>query len=318
MYAKQRTRLMTQPIKLIIDTDPGIDDAMAIFYAAGAPDIDLIGLTSIFGNVTTEQATRNALRLLEWAGLSGVSVAQGAKQPRALPAFPPSHNVHGDEGFGTIPAAIPQGKAIEEPAAAFLVRMAREHKGELVLCPIGPLTNIADAIDLDPEFASNVARIVLMGGSLEEGGNITSHAEANIYHDPHAAERVFASGAHIVMVGLDVTHRILCTAEDFNTLEANAPRMGGLINEMSRFYLHFYTTVGKHDGCSLHDPAAVIACTHPQLFDSRAVPVMVSCDGETSGATLPAEDTRPNTDVLMRVDAEKVKRQFFDVMSALD
>lgn len=308
---------MTSSLKLIIDTDPGIDDAMAIFYAAAAPDIELLGLTSIFGNVTATQATRNALRLLEWAGLNDVPVAQGASKPRALPAFPPSHNVHGDEGFGEMPAETPKGKALDEPAAEFLVRMARQHKGELVLCPIGPLTNIADALDLDPEFASNVARIVLMGGSLEEGGNITPHAEANIYHDPHAAERVFASGANITMVGLDVTHRILCTAEDFDAMEAASPRLGGMINEMSRFYLHFYTTVGKHDGCSLHDPAAVIACTHPELFTSRAVPVSVSCEKETSGKTILAQDGRPETGVLMSVDASAVKRQFLHEMSKL-
>jgi len=309
---------MPNPIKLIIDTDPGIDDAMALFYAAGAPDIELIGLTTIFGNVTTQQATRNALRLLEWAHLSEVPVAQGANTPRILPAFPPSHNVHGVEGFGEMPAETPKGSALEESAAEFLVRMAREHKGELVLCPIGPLTNIAAALDLDPAFARNVARIVLMGGSLEEGGNITPHAEANIYHDPHAAEIVFASSAAITMVGLDVTHRILCTSEDFDALEAAAPRMGGMINEMSRFYLHFYTTVGKHDGCSLHDPAAVIACSHPHLFEARAVPVEVSCERETSGATQLAQDARGTTDVLMRVDAGAVKRQFFEVMHALD
>lgn len=309
---------MTKPIKLIIDTDPGIDDAMAIFYAAAAPDIELLGLTTIFGNVTIEQATRNALRLLEWADLSDIPVAQGAKKPRALPAFPPSHHVHGDEGFGTLPAETPKGQANSESAAEFLVRMARAHKGELVLCPIGPLTNIADALDLDPEFASNLARIVLMGGSLEEGGNITPHAEANIYHDPHAAERVFASGANITMVGLDVTHRILCTAEDFDALADAAPRLGGMINEMSHFYLHFYTTVGKHDGCSLHDPAAVIACTHPHLFKARAAKIEVSCEIDTSGATLLASDQRSSTDVLMSVEAEAVKAQYFQVMSTLD
>ncbi len=308
---------MTKPIKMIIDTDPGIDDAMAIFYAAAAADIELLGLTSIFGNVTVEQATRNALRLLEWAGLEPVPVAQGAAKPRALPAFPPSQNVHGDEGFGEIPAQAPKGKAVTESAAEFLVRMARQHKGELVLCPIGPLTNIADALDLDPKFASNVARIVFMGGSLEEGGNITPHAEANIYHDPHAAERVFASGANITMVGLDVTHRILCTAEDFDAIETASPHLGGMINEMSRFYLHFYTTVGKHDGCSLHDPAAVIACTHPELFTARSVAVTVSCSGETSGATLRATDARAKTEVLMSVEADAVKQQFLTQMSKL-
>ncbi len=308
---------MTRRVKLIIDTDPGIDDAMAIFYATAAPDIELLGLTSIFGNVATAQATRNALRLLDWAGQDTVPVAHGADKPRALPAFPPSYNVHGDEGFGDMPAETPKGTALNESAAAFLTRMAREHKDELVLCPIGPLTNIAAALDLDPEFANNVGRIVLMGGSLDEGGNITPMAEANIYHDPHAAERVFASGADITMVGLDVTHRILCTAEDFTAIKSAAPNLGGMINEMSRFYLEFYTTVGKFDGCFLHDPAAVIACTHPHLFTSQSVPVTVSCTGESAGATLRANDGRAASHVLMKTDAAAVKRQFMDVMQTL-
>lgn len=309
---------MRKPVKLIIDTDPGIDDAMAIFYAAAAPDIDLLGLTTIFGNVTAPMATRNALRLLEWAGLENVPVAEGLNTPRALPPFPPTAIVHGEEGFGDLPAADPKGHKITESAAEFLVRMAREHRGELVLCPIGPLTNIAAAMDLDPEFISNVSRIVIMGGSLEEGGNVTPHAEANIYHDPHAAEALFASGAKIEMVGLDVTHRILCTYEDFDAIKAAAPRMGGLLHEMTQFYLHFYTTVGKHDGCSLHDPAAVIACTHPELFTPRTVPVSVSCAGETSGATVLATDGRAPVQVLMATQADAVKARFLDVLATLD
>ncbi|MEP5154194.1 nucleoside hydrolase, partial [Planktotalea sp.] len=128
---------------------------------------------------------------------------------------------------------------------------------------------------------------------------------------------VFASGAEIVMVGLDVTHRILCRAEDFDTLEQSAPELGGKINDMSRFYLHFYTTVGKHDGCSLHDPAAVIACTHPELFTPRSVPITVSCKGETSGATILASDGRSTTEVLMAVEAERVKQQFMNAFKAL-
>ena len=314
----EESPVMQQPIKLIIDTDPGIDDAMAIFYAAAAPDIDLLGLTTIFGNVTTKMATRNALRLLDWLNVTGVPVAEGMPQPRQLPPFPPTAIVHGTEGFGDIPGAQPRGEKTDESAPEFLSRMAREHKGELVICPIGPLTNIAAALDLDPDFASNVARIVLMGGSLEEGGNINAHAEANIYHDPHAAEEVFSSDANVTMVGLDVTHRILCTSDDFNAIEAAAPRLGKMINQMSRFYLHFYTTVGKRDGCSLHDPAAVIACTHPELFTARPVPITVSCDGETSGATQPAQDERSPTDVLMAVNAPAVKQQFLSVMRSLD
>jgi inosine-uridine nucleoside N-ribohydrolase len=302
--------------KLIIDTDPGVDDAMAIFYAAAAPDIELLGLTTIFGNVTVEMATRNALRLVEVAGL-GIPVAAGEKTPLALPPFTPSFHVHGDEGFGDIPAETPKGSAISETAAEFLVRMAQEHKGELVLCPIGPLTNIAKALQLDPDFATNVKRIVLMGGSYREGGNITPHAEANIYHDPHAADVVFASGANVEMVGLDVTHRILCTSEDFATMADTAPKLGGMLQDMSHFYLEFYKSVGKFDGCSLHDPAAVIACTHPEWFTAEEVPIEVSCKGETSGETRTAKDGRKPSIVYVKVDAEAVKQRYLAQIATL-
>jgi inosine-uridine nucleoside N-ribohydrolase len=309
---------MRNMVKLIIDTDPGVDDAMAIFYAAAAPEIELLGLTSIFGNVRTEQATRNALRLLEIAGVDA-PVAAGAMKPLVMPPFTPSAHVHGAEGFGDIPPATPAAQAIEESAAAFLCRMAREHKGELVVCPIGPLTNIALAIQLDPEFVTNVARIVIMGGSLEEGGNITPHAEANIYHDPHAAEIVFASGAPVVMVGLDVTHRILCTSGDFSAIAKAAPELGGMLQEMSVFYLKFYETVGKFDGCSLHDPAAVIACTHPELFDMRDVPVRVVCEGDEIGLTTDQGTSgRPAIQVCMDVRSEAVKELFMGHLAALN
>jgi inosine-uridine nucleoside N-ribohydrolase len=308
---------MGNATKLIIDTDPGIDDAMAIFYAAAAPDIDLLGLTTIFGNVTVETATRNALRLVELAGLD-IPVAGGADVPLVLPPFEPSAQVHGDEGFGDIPAETPKGQAISETAAEFLVRMAREHKGELVLCPIGPLTNIAHAIQLDPDFASNVHRIVLMGGSYREGGNITPHAEANIYHDPHAADVVFASGARIEMVGLDVTHRILCKPEDFAAMAEAAPKLGGMLQDMSHFYLAFYASVGKLDGCSLHDPAAVIACTHPELFTHEDVAIRVETDGEASGATVQSDDpARGVTQVCVAVKSAEVKALFMNRLATL-
>ncbi len=308
---------MSDTTKLIIDTDPGVDDAMAIFYAAAAPDIELLGLTSIFGNVTVEMATRNALRLVEAAGLD-IPVAAGANTPMALPPYTPSFHVHGDEGFGDIPAETPKGAAIDESAADFLCRMAREHKGELVLCPIGPLTNVAMAIQQDPEFAQNVKRIVLMGGSYCEGGNITPYAEANIYHDPHAAEVVFASGARIEMVGLDVTHRITCKPDDFEAIAQASPRLGGMLQDMSHFYLKFYATVGKLDGCSLHDPAAVIACTHPHLFTAEDVAIEVTCEGAEIGATVQSAPDRGVTSVYTAVEAAAVKDLFLQRLTVLD
>lgn len=303
--------------KLIIDTDPGIDDAMAIFYAAAAPDIDLLGLTTIFGNVTTEMATRNALRLLEAADLE-LPVAQGAPKPLVLPPFAPSAQVHGEEGFGDIPAATPVGRALDEDAADFLIRMAKEHKGELVVCPVGPLTNIAIAVQRDPDFVRNCKRIVIMGGSLEAGGNITPHAEANIYHDPHAADVVFGAGGNVVLVGLDVTLKILCTPGDFRGIAERSPELGGMLRQMSEFYIQFYRDVAGLDGCSLHDPAAVIACTHPDLFTCRAVPLRVSLDEATSGETLAAPETgRKPVNVAMEVDAAAVKALFLKRLALL-
>jgi inosine-uridine nucleoside N-ribohydrolase len=170
----------------------------------------------------------------------------------------------------------------------------------------------------DPEFVKTLKRIVIMGGSLEEGGNVTPHAEANIYHDPHAADVVFGAGKKLVMVGLDVTHRILCTKEDFASIAAQSPELGGMLQRMSEFYLSFYATVGKFDGCSLHDPAAVIACSNPELFETRKTPIRVLCEGEEVGTTLEAEKgSRDAVSVCMKVDAEAVKSLFLKRLALL-
>ena len=259
-------------MKMIIDTDPGIDDAMAIFYAALAPEIDLLGLTSVFGNVSIEIATRNALRLLEIAGVDA-PVAEGAGEPLARSLIPPSSYVHGAEGFGDIPAETPNGTAINETAPEFLCRMAKAHKGELVICAIGPITNIANAITLDPAFATNVKKIVFMGGAAFVPGNVNEFAEANTHNDPHALNVVTNSGADCLMVGLDVTMRVLMKMQDFEGLKVTSPKLGGFLVEASRFYLKFYREVPKIEGCGLHDPMAVIACTHTELFDIESHPL---------------------------------------------
>ncbi|MFS4438415.1 nucleoside hydrolase [Paracoccaceae bacterium GXU_MW_L88] len=303
-------------MKLIIDTDPGIDDLMAIFTAMALPEIELVGLTTIFGNVTVETATRNALRLVEMAGRD-VPVAQGAAKPLAMPAITPSAHVHGAEGFGNIPAETPKGTADSRDAADFIIDMAKAHPGELVLCPIGPLTNIAEAVTRAPEIAGMIKQVVIMGGSVDEGGNITPHAEANIYHDPHAANTVFAADWEVVMIGLDVTHRTLCTAEDFAALKAAAPRIGGFIHEAAEFYLHFYTTVGKFDGASLHDPAALLACLYPEDFTLEEMRLRVVEEGEQIGATV-RDPEGGLVQAAMKVDAARVQQRFMDAIKSWD
>ena len=304
-------------LKLIVDTDPGIDDAMAIFYAIAAPEIDLLGLTTVFGNVTTPKATRNALYLLEQAGIE-IPVAEGMHRPRMLPPFPPSSAVHGGEGLGTLDVPISQRHALVETAPEYLVRMARAHQGELLLCPIGPLTNIAAAMELDPSFCGNLKGMVVMGGSLRAGGNITSAAEANFYHDPHAADYVLRYGCNITLVGLDVTNRVICPRSFFSGLASESRKMGGLLRDMADYYIDFYETVGKFAGCGMHDPSALVACIAPELFTTEPHALRVTCHGDRSGEMIIEESsTAQLVNVCTDVQAEAVKQNFFNNVAKL-
>ncbi len=295
-------------MKLIIDTDPGIDDAMAIAYAAAAPEFDLIGLTTIFGNTHVHQSSRNARFLLHKLGLDA-AVAEGAAFPLETDAHVPSEHVHGPEGFGDL-TEIPQfGENHPLPAAEFLVEMAREHKGELVVCAVGPLTNIADAMRLDPEFSQNLGRLVIMGGAVYCPGNITAHAEANIYHDARAADFVFAAPPNTVLVGLDVTLKTLYRGADFDALAESSPNMGVFLRDISKFYLKFYKEVGGLEGCGLHDSTAVIACSHEPMFDTVETGLRVIVGGEENGATRP-DPSRPAIRVCRDVDGEGVVALF--------
>jgi len=289
-------------MKMIIDTDPGVDDAIAIALAHSLPEIDLVGLTTVFGNTRVDQSSRNARYLLNMLG-ADVPVAEGAAKPWGDHHFEPSAWVHGPEGFGDM-AEVPQiGKDHDMSAAEFLVDMARKHKGELVVCAVAPLTNIADALELDPEFAQNVGKLVIMGGALHCPGNITAHAEANIYHDPHAADAVFASGLETVMVGLDVTLQTLLVPGDFADLAASSPEIGGFIHRISNFYLGFYKEVADLDGCPMHDAAAVLACSDPNWFGLESTGLRISLNGETIGQTI-ADNSRPSVSVATKIDAQ--------------
>ena len=304
-------------LKLIIDTDPGIDDAMAILYAIAAPEIDLLGMTTVFGNVTTPKATRNALYLLEQAGIE-IPVAEGLHRPRIGPPFPPTSAVHGAEGFGTLAVPTPQRRALVETAPEYLVRMVRAHQGELLLCPIGPLTNIAAAMELDPSFCSNLKGMVVMGGSLRAGGNITPAAEANFYHDPHAADFVLRHGCNITLVGLDVTNRVICPRSFFARLASESPKMGGLLHDMAEFYIDFYETVGKFAGCGMHDPSALVACIAPELFTTEPHALRVTLSGDRSGEMIAvANSTAQAVNVCTDVQAEAVKQNFFKNVAKL-
>ncbi len=302
-------------MKLVIDTDPGIDDAMAIAYAAAAPEIELLGLTTVFGNTHVHQSSRNARYLLHRLSLNA-PVAQGAAVAHGADNHQPSDYVHGPEGFGDVIDIPDIGENDQLSAAEFLVDMARQHKGELVVCAVGPLTNIADAMRLDPEFASNLGRLVIMGGAVFCPGNITEYAEANIYHDVHAADAVFAAPPETVLVGLDVTLKTLYETADFQALAERSPDMGAFLRDISRFYLRFYKDVGGLEGCGLHDSTAVIACTHEQMFETAETGLRVEVAGPEKGATRP-DVSRPPVQVCRNVDGAGVVRLFTDRVASL-
>jgi inosine-uridine nucleoside N-ribohydrolase len=302
--------------RLIIDTDPGIDDAMAILFAAAHPGLELIGLTTVFGNVPVATATRNALYLAELAGRA-IPVAAGAAVPLAQPLPPHPDFIHGADGLGNLPPVRPKGRADARPAARFLCEMAAAHPGEVTICAIGPLTNLAAALALDPAIAHNVDRVVVMGGAVECPGNVDAEAEANIWSDPHAAAAVFAADWPVTLVGLDVTHRVTCTPADFARLAGKAPVIGGFLDRAAQLYFSFYRERRGLDGCHMHDPTAVIEVTDPEFFTVRAAPVAVTLDGAAPGRTR-FGPVGPAVRVCLGVDAAAVRARFLEVVGKAD
>ena len=304
-------------MKLIIDTDPGIDDAMAYFYAHAARALDVIGLTTVFGNVTVADATRNSLWMVENSSASA-EVYGGHRVPLQIVPNEPSSHVHGARGFGDYEIDEPKGEASDMSAADYLVRAARAAPGELTVCAVGPLTNIALAIQKDPEFVSNLHQLVIMGGALDAPGNVTPYAEANFWNDPHAANIVVNAPGEgkIIIVGLDVTDKIAFTPQDFRDIAEASPQIGSFLNEIGKFYMDFYQQRSGEFFCSLHDPAAVIACHMPELFEMEEATLSVGTEGENIGNM----ERRPDGSgrkcfVCVRAKSDDIVRQYKEVVS---
>jgi uridine nucleosidase len=301
--------------KIIIDTDPGVDDAMAIFFALRSPELEVIGLTTIFGNVHTDLATVNALRLLDIAGRPDIPVAKGADNPVAVPYGGPVAFVHGDDGQGNVDLPPSPRKAIGQTAAQFIVEQVMAHPGEITLVPVGPLTNIALALRLEPRIAEHVKQVVIMGGNAFVPGNATPAAEANIHNDPEAADVVFGAPWHVVMVGLDVTHTVYMNAAHI----AEYAQMGNPLTEhVTRILPHYQAYFRKGfgiDGIYVHDSSAVAYVIDPTLFETVRRPVCVDCTHDIGrGKTwpgLPDRDDapwggRPNVTICTKVDGQRL------------
>ncbi|MCF7549923.1 nucleoside hydrolase [Pseudonocardia sp. WMMC193] len=276
---------MATPVYL--DCDTGIDDSLALLYLLHSPEVRLLGIGAVHGNIDAETAARNTLDLLALAGAE-VPVAIGARDPRAGVYAGGAPHVHGVDGIGGV-ALPPSGRAaVAESAAEMLVRLAAEHPGELEVLAVGPLTNLAAALDLDPDLPAKVRRVVVMGGAAQTSGNVSAVSEANIHNDPEAAALVVAAPWPIVLVPLDVTMAHRFTEADQAALAASADPAARAVGDMLDQYFTFYQGVYGVRGCALHDPLAAallvggITATH-----APAVPVVVDdTHGPGRGQTL--------------------------------
>lgn len=280
--------------KIILDTDPGIDDAMAILFAEAHPAIELVGITTVFGNATIADGTRNALWLKETFAMQA-DVAKGAAAPLVRPPVGPTTVVHGAHGFGDVEAGEPSLSADPRPAWQYIVEQLKAAPGEITLVTIGPLTNLALALEKAPEIVSLVKQVVVMGGAFGVNGhrgNVTPYAEANIHDDPEAADRVFTADWPLVIIGLDVTQQSMFSGAYLDALRDEAGVPGRFIWDVSRFYLRFYSDRIGMDGCHVHDPSAIAYVINPALFTLRRGPVRVITSGPAIGHTLQKFDER--------------------------
>ena len=273
------------PFRVIIDTDPGVDDALALLLAMRSPELKIEAITPVAGNVPLELSLPNALRMVEIAGRTDIPVAAGAKTP-LLRRLVTAAYAHGENGLGGAVFPEPKIKPIAESAAKFISQIVRKYPGEVTLITIGPLTNIATTLTMDAELAGMVRSLVMMGGSLS-GGNITPAAEFNVYVDPEAARIVFQSGIPITMVGLDVTRKTSLTDEHVRTLEAGQNPVSQAAAKIARNAINHNREQGFLVGPNMHDSLAVAGFLDPSLLKFQDYYVDVETTGElTAGETL--------------------------------
>lgn len=281
-------------IPLILDVDTGVDDMVALLYAAASPEVELAAASCVMGNVAVSKVARNTLLVLELAGLGDVEVHVGADGPLAR-SWEPFPVVHGVDGLGAYEPAEPKGTPSQRGASEAIVSLARERPGEILLVATGPLTNVARAVELEPALPELLRGFGLMGGAFREGGNVTPRGEANVWMDPEAAANVFAawSGAAPAQLprclGLDVTEQVVMTREDVDAVCAPAPGspLARLIAAAVIHYIDFYASTGRFEGACMHDPLALASALDPSLCAWAETRVEVELEGRwTRGETV--------------------------------
>jgi inosine-uridine nucleoside N-ribohydrolase len=307
--------------RLIIDCDPGVDDALALMLAFASPTVEVLGITAVFGNSNVAQTADNARRLCALAGRGATPVAPGAAVSLAGVGTDSGARVHGADGIGDTGFLLCHEAAAQHPqgAAEFIAAALAANPGEVTLLALGPLTNLAVLLRSHPGAAALARQVIVMGGNALGAGNITPAAEANVFHDAEAADQVFGAGWPLTMVGLDVTHEVLMTGAEIDALALADSPAGEVARQALPRYRRFYGEARGIDGVFLHDPTALAALLWPDLFDCRAWALRVETEGISRGKTWPdvhgtAEGWRhrPRVRVATRVRGDEVKRRMIE------
>ncbi|MCD7972232.1 MAG: nucleoside hydrolase [Candidatus Azobacteroides sp.] len=313
-------------VKMILDLDTGIDDALALAYALAHPDIELIGVMASFGNVTMEESVTNTLALLDMLNHAEVPVFKGAD--RATGEKEPFHVleisrlIHGKNGIGDVNVSSSPRTANKQDGVDFMIESARKYGKDLMIVAVGPTTNLNEAIKKEPALKNLVGKVVIMGGALIVDGNVNKYAEANIYQDPVAANELFTSGTPLTMVGLDVTQRTKLTKKDTQIWRNLGTTSGKIFADMVDYYIEAYNiTSPRLNGCALHDPLAVAVAVDPDLVKILTLHMRVGTSQEDWGRTIgineKMNDPDPNVSVCVDVEVDEFVTRFMDLLSQL-
>lgn len=304
------------PRRIIVDADPGQDDAVAILLALASPaELDVVAITTVAGNVPVSLTSHNALMLVELSGRTDVPVFAGSVRPM-VKGLVTAEYVHGASGIDGSGLPEPTTQLASGHAVDAIVEIVMSSEpGDITLCPLGPLTNIAQALVREPRIAERIREIVLMGGGFFEGGNVTPAAEFNIYVDPHAADIVFRSGIPIVMMPLDVTHKVLTLPERVERFGALGTPAGKCVHGMLDFFERYDIEKYGAAGGPLHDPCVIAYLLEPEIFSGRDVNVRIETSSELTGGMTVVDwwgitGLEPNATVMRDVDDDR----FFDLL----
>mgnify|MGYP000483277801 CR=1 FL=1 len=310
------------PRNIIIDTDPGQDDAVAILLALASPDLNVLGITAVAGNVPLALTQKNARIVCELAGRPDTLVFAGCDAPMKRTLVTAEH-VHGKTGLDGPQLDDPTMPLQDQHAVDWIIDTLRAAPaGSVTLCPLGPLTNIATALTRAPDIKAAIQEIVLMGGGYFQGGNITPAAEFNIYVDPHAAHIVFTSGLPLVVMPLDVTHKALATRPRVDAFRNMGTHVGHMVAEWTDFFERFDKEKYGSEGAPLHDPTVIAYLIQPDLFTGRHINVQIETTSElTMGATVAdwwrVTDQAPNCTFMGDLDADGFFKLLADRLATL-